>query len=131
MNRRTKPKPSGAAATQRQLKVGELLREALADALSRGHFRDPALNDIAITVTEVRVPPDLRHARAYVVPLGGSGGDALIEALNRAAGYLRHEVDRRVSLRVSPEFRFELDASFDEAARIDALIRKVAPAKDD
>lgn len=131
MSRRTKPKPAGASANQRQLKVGELLREALADALSRGHFRDPALSDVTVTVTEVRVSPDLHHARAFVMPLGGSGGGALIEALNRAAGYLRHEVDRRVSLRVSPELRFELDASFDEVARIEALIRRVAPAKDD
>lgn len=104
---------------------------ALVEALARGHLRDPALQGVTITVTEVRVSPDLRHARAYIMPLGGSHAGEVIAAMNRAAGYLRHEVDRRVALRMSPEFRFELDESFDEAARIEALLRQAPPTAHD
>ena len=125
MTRRSSP--AGSGPSKRQLKVGELIRGALAEALARGHLRDPALQGIAITVTEVRLSPDLRHARAFVMPLGGGDEAAVIEALNRAAGYLRHEVDRRIELRFSPELVFARDETFDEAARIDALLRQVNP----
>lgn len=129
MTRRTSR--AGSGPSQRQLKVGEILRAALVEALARGHLRDPALQGVAITVTEVRVSPDLRHARAYIMPLGGSHAEEVIKALNRAAGYLRHEVDRRVELRMSPELHFELDESFDEAARIEALLRQTSPPAHD
>ncbi|MGD9538976.1 MAG: 30S ribosome-binding factor RbfA [Alphaproteobacteria bacterium] len=129
MTRRTRAARSGPS--QRQLKVGELIREALSDALMRGHLRDPVLQGVTITVTEVRPSPDLKHAKVYVMPLGGAHGAEIVAALNRAAGYLRHEVDRRVELRVSPELRFEPDESFDEAARIEALLRASGPAADD
>ena len=129
MTRRTSRAGSGPG--QRQLKVGELLRGALVEALARGHLRDPVLQGVAITVTEVRMSPDLRHARAYIMPLGGSHAGEVIKALNRAAGFLRHEVDRRVELRMSPELHFELDESFDEAARIEALLRQAPPTAHD
>ena len=94
MTRRTRAARSGPS--QRQLKVGELLREALADALVRSHLRDPALQGVTITVTEVRPSPDLKYAKVYVMPLGGAHAAEVVAALNRAAGYLRHEVDRRI-----------------------------------
>lgn len=130
MARKSKTGGPAAGPSQRQLKVGELIREALVEALARGHLRDPVLQGVTITVSEVRVSPDLRHARAYVMPLGGSASDEIIKALNRASGYLRHEVDRRIELRVSPELSFVRDETFDEAARIEALLRRVTPASD-
>jgi ribosome-binding factor A len=128
MTRRTRAARSGPS--QRQLKVGELLREALADALVRSHLRDPALQGVTITVTEVRPSPDLKYAKVYVMPLGGAHAAEVVAALNRAAGYLRHEVDRRIELRVSPELRFEPDDSFAEAERIEALLRESTPPGD-
>jgi len=110
------------APTQRQLRVGELLREALVDVFARAHFRDPILAEANVTVTEVRPSPDLRHARVYVMPLGGRDADALIAALKHAAPYLRAEVNRRVRLKHSPELAFELDRSFDQAGHIDTLL---------
>jgi ribosome-binding factor A len=123
-----KSSSSGNGPNQRQLKVGELIRGALVEALARGHLRDPVLQGSTITVSEVRVSPDLRHARAYVMPLGGAAAADVIKALNRAAGYLRHEVDRRIELRFSPELSFVRDETFDEAARIDALLRQAKPS---
>ena len=115
---------SGTAGTpsQRQRRVGELVREALSDALARGHFRDPLLGEARITVTEVRPASDLRSATVYVMPLGGERAAELIDALRRAAGYLRGEVNRRVTLKFSPSLRFELDRSFEHARRIDGLL---------
>lgn len=129
MARRTKRAHSGPS--QRQLRVGELLRAALVEALARGHLRDPALQGVTITVTQVRLSPDLRHAKAYIMPLGGVRADEVIPALNRAASYLRHEVDRRIELRASPELRFELDQTFEEASRIEALLRQTPPGAHD
>jgi ribosome-binding factor A len=123
MVRRTAAQAGGQ--DQRQLRVGELVRGALVDALAHAHFRDPVLIDAPITVTEARMSPDLQHARVYVMPLGGRAADEMLAALNRATGYLRLEVTRRVRLRVSPTLQFELDRTFDEAARIDALLRSV------
>ena len=115
-------KPSGPS--QRQLRVGEALRHALAWVLERADFRDPALQGVAVTVTEIRMTPDLKHATAYVMPLGGDNTAPAIEGLNRAAGYLRHEVAKEVPLKFLPDYRFELDTSFDEGARIDALLNR-------
>jgi ribosome-binding factor A len=108
--------------SQRQLRVGEVLREALIEALARAHFRDPLLAEAHITVSEVRPSPDLRHAKVYVMPLGGENAEALVAALRRAAPYLRAEVNRRVRLKYSPALDFELDSSFDQAHRIDELL---------
>jgi ribosome-binding factor A len=121
-------KPSGPS--QRQLRVGEALRHALAWVLERADFRDPALQGVAVTVTEVRMTPDLKHATAYVMPLGGDNAPAALEGLNRAAGYLRHEVAKEVPLKFLPDYRFELDTSFDEGARIDALLNRPEVRRD-
>jgi len=130
MTRKSHATGSGTGPSQRQLKVGELIRVALVEALARGHLRDPVLQGVTITVSEVRMSPDLRHACAYVMPLGGGASEDIIKALNRASGYLRHEVDRRIELRFSPQLHFERDETFDEAARIDALLRRIKPASD-
>jgi len=116
--------------SQRQLRVGEALRHALAWTLERGTIRDPALSGVVLTVTEVRMSPDLKHATAYVVPLGGANGPLVVEGLNRVGSYLRHEVAKQVPLKFLPEYRFELDTSFDEGARIDALLSRPEVKRD-
>ena len=117
--------------SQRQLRVGEELRHVLAEILLRGHFRDPALVDgVSVTVTEVRVSPDLRNATAFVMPLGGEDATDTIAALNRAQAYIRTEAAKRVNLRLAPSFSFRLDESFDEAARVTRLLQQPAVRAD-
>lgn len=116
--------------SQRQLRVGEELRHALAHLLERGEVRDPGLADRSVTVTEVRVSPDLRNATAFIMPLGGAGDAAVVEALMRARGFLRRRVADVVKLKTMPQFTFLLDASFDEADHIEALLRRPEVARD-
>jgi len=120
----------GRTASQRQLRVGEEVRHALARILARGELSDPALHDIALTVTEVRVSPDLRNAKAFVVPLGGAGMPAVVKALNRASGYFRGQLGREINLRYTPRLDFEADVSFDEAQHIDALLHRPKVQRD-
>jgi ribosome-binding factor A len=117
--------------TQRQLRVGEELRHALVAVIGRGGFRDPALDGVQVTVTEVRVSPDLKNATAFVVPFA-KGGDpaALAKALGHAASYLRREIAEVTRLRYVPRLRFEPDLSFDRAAEIDRLLRRPDVARD-
>ncbi len=122
-------KRSGAPS-QRQLRVGEALRHALAEILTRADMRDPALAGVQVTVTEVRVSPDLRAATAFVLPFGGGDAAALAKALNHAAGYFRRELAGAVDLRVAPTIRFEEDRSFGESARVEELLRSPAGARD-
>ena len=114
---------SGGGPGQRQLRIGELVRHALSDVLSRGDLPDPALNRVLITVPEVRMSPDFKIATCYVMPLGGKNGKEAIAALAANAKPLRGEIGRRVDLKFTPELRFLLDTSFEEGARIDALLR--------
>lgn len=116
--------------SQRQLRVGEELRHALAEVLQRGELRDPALADVTVTVTEVRVSPDLKNATAYVMPLGGRNGAAVIEGLTRSASYLRGQLARAVPLRFSPSLSFALDTSFDHASRINELLHRPEVRRD-
>jgi ribosome-binding factor A len=116
--------------SQRQLRVGEELRHALAHVLERGELRDPALQNAAITVTEVRVSPDLKNATAYVMPLGGRHAAEIVEALRRSGGYLRGVLAREVELRHAPTIGFELDTSFDHASRIETLLHRPEVARD-
>ena len=103
----------GAGPSQRQLKVGETIRRALADILMRGEVHDPELSGASITVSEVRCSPDLRQATAYVMPLGGVGLDETLAALARNKGELRRLVARAVKLKYAPDLRFVADESFD------------------
>lgn len=118
------------APSQRQLRVGELVRHALAEILQRGEVHDPDLEATVVTVPEVRMSPDLRLATAYVMPLGGKGIDTVIAALDRNRKYLRGEVAHRVNLRYAPELRFRLDTSFEEGERVDALLRSPEVRRD-
>jgi ribosome-binding factor A len=116
--------------SQRQLRVGEELRHILSDVLRNGHFRDPDLADLVVTVTEVRVSPDLKAATAFVMPLGGSDAPKIIAGLNRATSYIRMEAVKQIDLRVAPQFSFKLDHSFDEAARVTRLLQQPAVRAD-
>jgi len=122
---------AGSTPTQRQRRVGEELRHALSRILQSSQIRDPDLADQLITVTEVRVSPDLSHATAFIMPLGGEGEDRVVAALARATPYLRGCVAQEVQLRIVPELVFRLDDSFANAARIDALLDRHAPAPPD
>lgn len=134
MSRRKSPrKDSGAAPAApgtRPLRVGEEIRHALAAVLARGELRDPDLAGVAITVTEVRVSPDLMRATAFVTPLGGGEIDKIVAALHRAAPYLRGQIVKAVKLRRAPEIGFAPDTSFDYASRIDAKLRDPAVRRD-
>lgn len=121
---------SNAGPSQRALRVGELIRHALADMLTRGDVHDPVLEGHLITVPEVRMSPDLRLATIYVMPLGGKDVNEVIEALDRNKRYLRGEIAHRVNLKFAPDIRFRADERFDEAERIDRLLRAPAVARD-
>lgn len=119
-----------AGPSQRQQRVAELVRHALAEVLQRGDIQDPVLGAHTVTVPEVRMSPDLKIATAYVMPLGGGDETAVIAALERSRKLLRQEVARRVNLKFAPDLRFRRDETFDEAARIDALLRSEKVQRD-
>jgi ribosome-binding factor A len=124
-------KPSSASGpSQRQQRVTELVRHALAEVLQRGDIQDPVLANHVVTVPEVRMSPDLRLATAYVMPLGGRDERPVLQALDRHRKVLRQEVARRVDLKFAPELRFRRDETFDEAARVDALLRSERVQRD-
>jgi ribosome-binding factor A len=119
---------SGSA--QRQLRVGELVRHAIADILAQGSVHDSALEGHIITVPEVRMSPDLKLATIYVMPLGGQGIDDIIAALDHNKKFLRGEIAHRVNLKFAPDIRFRADERFDEAERIEKLLRTPAVQRD-
>lgn len=120
----------GEGKSVRLLRVAEQVRHALAEVLGRGEIRDPDLDGVIVSVTEVRVSPDLRIATAYVKPLAAGDEAAIVKALARNAKFLRGEVSRRVTLRYAPDLRFRRDDSFDEAARIEAVLRSPRVVQD-
>ena len=103
----------GPGPSQRQLRVGELIRRTLSDVLARGDVHDPDLNRMSITVGEVRTSPDLKIATAYVLPLGGQGQDEVLKLLARNKGELRRAVSKKLTLKFAPDLRFQLDETFD------------------
>jgi ribosome-binding factor A len=111
------------APSQRQLRVGEVIRHAIAEILQRGDVHDPVLETNVVTVPEVRVAPDLKCATVFLMPLGGRNTEEVVAAFDRNKSYLRGEVARRVNLRSAPDLRFRVDTSFDEGAKIDAMLR--------
>ena len=121
---------SRTGASHRRLRVGEEMRHALAEIFRRGNLHDPALQGASLTVSEVRVAPDLKHATAFVMPLGGQNAAETLAGLRRGAAYLRMEVARAVKLRVAPTLAFELDESFDRARQIEALLHRPEVARD-
>lgn len=123
--------PGARGPSQRQQRVAELVRHALAEVLQRGEVQDPVLASHVVTIPEVRMSPDLKLATAYVMPLGGKDERAVLEALERNRKALRTEVARRLSnMRYAPDLRFRRDETFDEAARIDALLNSEKVRRD-
>ena len=123
-------KKRSAAPTQRQLRVGEEVRHVLAGVFARHEFRDPILADAEITVTEVRIGPDLKRATAFIVRLGRSDVSDLIPALKRATPYLRGQMAKAMKLRVVPDLSFQPDTALDYAMKINELMHQPAVAQD-
>ena len=123
-------KKSTPGGSQRQLRVGETVRHAVADILSQGSVHDADLEGHIITVPEVRMSPDLKLATIYIMPLGGRDTDVVIAALERNKKFLRGEVAQRVNLKFAPDIRFRVDDRFDEAERIEKLLLTPAVQKD-
>ena len=121
---------SQAGPSQRALRVGELIRHAMSDMLTRGDVHDPVLEGHLITVPEVRMAPDLRMATVYVMPLGGRDIKEVLEALERNKRFLRGEIAHRVNLKFAPDIRFRIDERFAEAERIEKLLRTPAVQRD-
>jgi ribosome-binding factor A len=128
----TRPKSGRSAPPgQRQLRVGERIRHILADILQRGSFHDPDLLKASrITVTSVHIGPDLQHATAYIMPLGGEEVEKTLAALNRAAGFFRAELGRELDLRYTPKIFFRADDTFDKADEIERLLRQEKVRRD-
>jgi len=130
MPRHHQKKSTAPGGSQRQLRVGEQVRHAIADILAQGSVHDADLEGHIITVPEVRMSPDLKLATIYVMPLGGRDTELVITALDRNKKFLRGEVARRVNLKFAPDIRFRVDERFDEAERIEKLLRTPAVQKD-
>jgi len=120
--------PGGGS--QRQLRVGELVRHAMAELLTRGDVHDPVIEGHLITVPEVRMTPDLRLATIYIMPLAGRDADEVVAAFERNKKYLRGEIAHRVNLKFAPDIRFRVDERFGEAERIDKLLRSPQVKRD-
>jgi len=118
------------APSQRMLRMGELVRHALAEVFSRGDVHDPVLETHVITIPEVAMTPDLRHATAYIMPLGGKDGRAVIDALNRNKKYLRGVVAKKVQAKFAPDLHFRIDERFDRAEEIDKLLKRPEVQRD-
>jgi ribosome-binding factor A len=116
--------------TQRSLRMGELVRHALAAMFARGDVEDDALRGTVVTVPEVRMSTDLKLANVYVMPLGGQHADEIVAALNRHRKYIRGRVSPQLNVKFAPEVRFFVDETFEEAGRIDALLRSEKVKRD-
>jgi ribosome-binding factor A len=122
---------SSSGPSQRQLRVGEQVRHALSDILQRGEVLDPLLETAVISVSEVRMSPDLKIATAFISPLGAGDGQAIIKALAQHAKFIRGRVSGALrQMKYMPEFRFRLDTSFDNMSKIDELLRSPSVARD-
>jgi ribosome-binding factor A len=120
---RDRHREASSGPTQRALRAGEVIRHAIAEIFSRGDMHDPVIEGHLITVPEVRMTPDLKLATIYVMPLGGHDEKEVLAALERNKRYLRGEIARRVNLKFAPDIRFRLDERFDEAERVERLLR--------
>jgi ribosome-binding factor A len=119
-----------AGPSQRQLRVGEVLRHALAEILNRNEIRDPDLDGISVTITQVRPSPDMRYATVYCAPLGGGDAKPIVAALNRHKGFLRGQMGHMISIKFTPELRFVEDQSFAEAEKIETLLKSPLVQRD-
>ena len=122
MPRHKAQQASAAGSSQRQLRVGEMIRHALAEMLVRGEIHDDVLAEHVITISEVRMSPDLKLATIFIMPLGGNDLQPVLDALNANRRFIRGELAHAVNLKFAPEIRFRADRTFDEATRIDRLL---------
>jgi ribosome-binding factor A len=116
--------------SQRQLRVGEMLRHTLAQILSRSDVRDPDLEGVSVTITQVKPSADMRYATVYCAPLGGKNADPVIAALNRHKGFLRGQMGHMIAIKFTPELRFVEDRSFAEAEKIETLLKSPEVQRD-
>lgn len=124
-------RPSSTGPSQRQLRVGEQVRHAVSEVLQRGDVRDDVLENSVISISEVRMSPDLKIATCFVSPLGAADGDAVIKALNHHAKFIRgRSASALRQMKYMPEFRFRIDTSFDNYAKIDALLSSPEVSRD-
>jgi len=130
MARHKHHRDTGPSGSQRQLRVGELVRHAVADMLARGDVHDPVIEGHLITVPEVRMTADLRLATIYVMPLAGRDSDQVVAAFERNKKFLRAEIAHRINLKFAPDIRFRIDDRFAEAERIDKLLRSPSVKRD-
>jgi len=121
---------SGRGPSQRQLRVGEMLRHALSQILVRCEIRDPDLEGVSVTVTQAKPSPDMRHATIFVEPLGGKNAKQIVTALNRHKAFLRGEMGHMIELKFTPELRFVEDESFSEAQKIEDLLKSERVQRD-
>ncbi|MER9330456.1 30S ribosome-binding factor RbfA [Mesorhizobium sp. M0488] len=125
------PRSTTSSPSQRMLRVGEQVRHALSETLQRGEIIDPLIENAVVSVSEVRMSPDLKIATAFVSPLGASDAGAVVEALNKHAKFIRGRVSGALrQMKYMPEFRFRLDTSFDNFARINDLLKSPEVARD-
>ena len=130
MARHKHHRDNAPGGSQRQLRVGELVRHAVAEMLTRGDIHDPVIEGHLITVPEVRMTADLRLATVYIMPLAGRDSDQVVAAFERNKKFLRAEVAHRINLKFAPELRFRIDDRFAEAERIDKLLRSPSVKRD-
>lgn len=116
--------------SQRQLRVGELLRHSLSDILIRGEVRDPDLAGASVTVTQVKPSGDMRHATVFVEPLGGRNAKTIVDALNRHRGFIRGLMGKTIATKFTPDLRFVEDTSFAEAEKIERLLKSPVVRRD-
>lgn len=127
---RQRTQSSNIGPTQRQLRVGEMLRHALSEILREGDIRDEDLIGVSVTVTQVKPSPDMRHATVFVEPLGGKNADKIVAALNKHRAYIRGEMGHRITLKFTPDLRFIEDDSFAEAEKIENLLKSERVRRD-
>ncbi len=121
---------SSSGPSQRQLRVGEMLRHALSDILRENEIRDSELDGVSVTITQVKPSPDMRYATVFCEPLGGKNAKAIVAALNRHKGFLRGEMGHRIATKFTPELRFVEDESFAEAQKIETILKSPEVQRD-
>jgi ribosome-binding factor A len=131
-SRQTRDRSSGrdAGPSQRMLRVGEMLRHALAQILSRNDIADPHLKGVSVTITQVKPSPDMRYATVYCEPLGGENAKQIVAALNRHKGFLRGEMGQMIATKFTPDLRFVEDESFAEAEKIENILKSERVSRD-
>src|ERR1700753_601387 len=128
--RRTGRNDGPGGPSQRQLRVGEALRHALAEVLRENEIRDPDLEGVSVTITQIKPSPDMRYATVYCEPLGGKNAKGIVAALNRHKGFLRGEMGHLITMKFTPELRFVEDESFAEAEKIETILKSERVSRD-